>query len=326
MKKTREAKTPRACSLSYSTEWSHQTHCVSQGLGTRPPEVTTVAAICSNCGINSLFKLGIRKGSVFYETNSVACEIRKSRVVPTAFSRCERGGPGARALWRSCFWGAGGRGAATGEPHQTGTSGSQRRVVSAAHEPGRVGCRLWGVGAAFWCPKWPVPLSQLFGGGLESHINPLKSVGTASGWCRVGHTATYRPGVREDIRANTLDPPRTQNSGLKSPLTLDTRRGARGGRGVVPGGGSGAGPCHLPRSGSIYIQAAVIGWEESYIAVGLPARASMEELPSISLRVSLKAPKAVSSANAVSLRALLKDFNRMRSARDSPRAKRGAAI
>ena len=60
-------------------------------------------------------------------------------------------------------------------------------VVSAAHEPGRVGCRLWGVGAAFWCPKWPVPLSRLFGGGLESHRNPLKSVGTASGWCGVGH-------------------------------------------------------------------------------------------------------------------------------------------
>ena len=60
-------------------------------------------------------------------------------------------------------------------------------VVSAAHEPGRVGCRLWGVGAAFWCPKWPVPLSRLFGGGLESHRNPLKSVGSASGWCGVGH-------------------------------------------------------------------------------------------------------------------------------------------
>jgi hypothetical protein len=33
-------------------------------------------------------------------------------------------------------------------------------VVSAAHEPGRVGCRLWGVGAACWCHKWPVPLSR----------------------------------------------------------------------------------------------------------------------------------------------------------------------
>jgi hypothetical protein len=49
------------------------------------------------------------------------------------------------------------------------------------------GYRLWGVEAVFWCPKWPVLLSQLFGGGLESHINPLKSVGTASGWCGVGH-------------------------------------------------------------------------------------------------------------------------------------------
>jgi hypothetical protein len=57
-------------------------------------------------------------------------------------------------------------------------------VVSAAHELGaRVGCRLWGVGAAFWCPKWPVPLSRLFGGGLGSHRNPLKFVGTASRWC-----------------------------------------------------------------------------------------------------------------------------------------------
>jgi hypothetical protein len=51
----------------------------------------------------------------------------------------------------------------------------------------RCGSRLWGVGAAFWCPKWPVPLSRLFGGGLESHINPLKSVRTASVWCGVDH-------------------------------------------------------------------------------------------------------------------------------------------
>jgi hypothetical protein len=39
--------------------------------------------------------------------------------------------------------GAGGWGTATGEPPQMGTSGSQRRV-SAAHEPGRVGYRMWG--------------------------------------------------------------------------------------------------------------------------------------------------------------------------------------
>jgi hypothetical protein len=70
-----------------------------------------------------------------------------------------------------------------------------------------------GVGAAFWCPKWPVPLSRLFGGGLESHRNPLKS-GNPLERHRGGAglvTATYRPSVREDIRANALDPPRTQN-------------------------------------------------------------------------------------------------------------------
>jgi hypothetical protein len=85
--------------------------------------------------------------------------------------------------------GAGGRGATPGEPSQMGTSGSQRRGFRRTqHELGRVGCRLCGgVGAAFWCPKWPVPLSRLFGGGLESHRNPLKSVGTASGWGGVGH-------------------------------------------------------------------------------------------------------------------------------------------
>jgi hypothetical protein len=58
-----------------------------------------------------------------------------------------------------------------------GTSGSQRRGFRRTRAGAGVGCRLWGVGAAFWCPKWPVPLSRLFGGGLESHINPLKSVG-----------------------------------------------------------------------------------------------------------------------------------------------------
>jgi hypothetical protein len=87
-------------------------------------------------------------------------------------------------------------------------------VVSAAHEPGRVGCRLWGVGAAFWCPKWPVPLSRLFGGGLESHRNPLNPLERHRGGAGLV-TTTYRPSVREDIRANALDPPRIQNSGLK---------------------------------------------------------------------------------------------------------------
>jgi hypothetical protein len=54
----------------------------------------------------------------------------------------------------------------------------------------------------------------------------------------------------------------------------------------------------------------------------------MAELPSISisLRVSLKPPKTVPSDNAAHLRVSLKDFNRTRSAYDSPQAKRGTAI
>ena len=91
-------------------------------------------------------------------------------------------------------------------------------VVSAAHEPGRVGCRLWGVGAAFWCPKWPVPLSRLFGGGLESPRNPLKSVGSASGWCGVGHHHVPAKCARGYPRKRPGSTPNPK-SGLKSPLT-----------------------------------------------------------------------------------------------------------
>jgi hypothetical protein len=139
---------------------------------------------------------------------------------------------GDRCRWALPLWVGGGLGIATdiataglgapgagapppGSPPRWAPLGPSA-VVSAAHaEPGRVGCRLWGIGAAVCCPKWPVPLSWLFGGGLESHRNPLKSVGTASGWCGVGHHHVPRPSVREDIRANALDPPRIQNPGLK---------------------------------------------------------------------------------------------------------------
>ena len=93
-------------------------------------------------------------------------------------------------------------------------------MVSAAHEPGRVGCRLWGVGAAFWCPKWPVPLSRLFGGGLESHRNPLKSVGTASGWCGVGHHHVPAKCARGYPRKR---PGSTPNPKSGSEIVLDAR-------------------------------------------------------------------------------------------------------
>jgi hypothetical protein len=196
----------------------HTRHCVSQGLGTRPPEATTVAAICSNWepklgesaemlwGFFNIFRNSAGRGESFW------------RLVPFDFSLVEWG---ALGIARNFGTGLGAPAAGApppGSPPQMDTSGSQRRVVSAAH--GRCGWGIpavCGVGAAFWCPKWPVPLSRLFGGGLESHRNPLKSVGTASRWCEVGHRHTHRPSVREDIRANALGPPRTQNPGLKSP-------------------------------------------------------------------------------------------------------------
>jgi hypothetical protein len=102
------------------------------------------------------------------------------------------GGPseGPWALRQRSVRGSGRRGPGrrhTGEPPQMGTSGSQRRGFRRTRAGAGGVPAVWGVGAAFWCPKWPVPLSRLFGGGLESHINPLKSVGTASGWCGVGN-------------------------------------------------------------------------------------------------------------------------------------------
>jgi hypothetical protein len=94
-------------------------------------------------------------------------------------------------------------------------------VVSAAHEPGRVGYRLWGVGAAFRCPKWPVPLSRLFGGGLESHRNPLKSVRSASEWCGVGHHHVPVKCARGYPRKR---PGSTPNPKSGSEIAIDTRR------------------------------------------------------------------------------------------------------
>jgi hypothetical protein len=105
-------------------------------------------------------------------------------------------------------------------------------VVSAAHEPGRVGCRMWGVGAAFWCPKWPVPLSRLFGCGLESHINPLKSVGTASGWCGVDHRHVPAKCARGYPRKR---PGSTPNPKSGSEIAIDTRRSERGLKGEEEG-------------------------------------------------------------------------------------------
>jgi hypothetical protein len=126
---------------------------------------------------------------------------------------CHRGVSGVQ--------GAGGRGTMPpGSPPRWAPVGPSA-VVSTAHEPGQVGCLLWGDGAAFWCPKWPVPLSRLFGGGLESHRNPLKSVGTASGWCGVGHRHVPAKCARGYPRKR---PGSTPNPKSGSEIAIDTRR------------------------------------------------------------------------------------------------------
>jgi hypothetical protein len=107
----------------------------------------------------------------------------------TAFSRCEGVGAGVRPEYRDGARGAGGRGAATGEPPQMGTSGSQRRGFRRTQAGAGGVPAVGGRGGVLVPQKWPVTaVSALFGGGLESHRNPLKSVGTALGWCGVGRS------------------------------------------------------------------------------------------------------------------------------------------
>jgi hypothetical protein len=128
---------------------------------------------------------------------------------------CDRGVSGAQ--------GAGGRGAATGEPPQMGTSGSQRRGFRRTRAGAGGVPAVGGRAGVFWCPKWPFPLSRLFGGGLESHINPLKSVGTASGWCGVGHRHVPAKCARGYPRKR---PGSTPNPKSGSEIAIDTRSGA----------------------------------------------------------------------------------------------------
>jgi hypothetical protein len=147
-----------------------------------------------------------------------------SRTVPSGFRPVAEKGALGPATNKATGFGAPAAGApppgSRRPPPPTWAPVGPSAVASAAHELGRVGCRLWGVGAAVWCPKCPVPLSRLFGGGLESHINPLKSVGTASGWCGVGHhqVLANRVCAREGvaIRTNTS----TENNPNPNPPPL----------------------------------------------------------------------------------------------------------
>jgi hypothetical protein len=68
-----------------------------------------------------------------------------------------------------------------------GTSGSQRRGFRRTRA-GAGGVPDVGDRGGVLVPQVArFAVSALFGSGLESHRNPLKSVGTASVWCGVGH-------------------------------------------------------------------------------------------------------------------------------------------
>jgi hypothetical protein len=116
---------------------------------------------------------------LFYVANSAGRGGSQGRSVPSVFRPGRMRGHGVCPGDPSSVQGAGGRGTATGEPPQMGTSG---QWVPAPWFPphtsprgaGRVGCRLWGVGAAFWfwcprCPVRPALRTSVFGGCLESH-------------------------------------------------------------------------------------------------------------------------------------------------------------
>jgi hypothetical protein len=102
-------------------------HCTSQGLGSTPPLATTVAAMCSNWekelaesdemlwGFFNIFRSSAGRNESF------------GRPVWLDLVPGGTGGPGYRPKLPDSVQGAGGRGAATGEPPQMGTSGSQRR-------------------------------------------------------------------------------------------------------------------------------------------------------------------------------------------------------
>jgi hypothetical protein len=190
-------------------------HILTRGWGTRPPEATTVAAICSNWLTGFEQTAGPGPGAFFNFRNSAAGGQHLGRPGGLSFLRGGWGGAGVCPGGSDGVQGAGGRGTTTGW-RSPGTPPDGHQWVPAPWVPPHTNrggwggcrhehprCRLWGVGAAFWCPKWPVPLSRLFRGGLKSHRNPLKSVGMASGWCEIGHHHVCVGQVCERISAQT---------------------------------------------------------------------------------------------------------------------------
>jgi hypothetical protein len=105
--------------------------------------------------------------------------------------------------------GAGGRGAATGDPPQMGTSGSQRRgfrrTRAGAGGVPAVGGRAGGVLVPQVARSAVSALRGWSGEPQKSVEIRWNGIGVVRGW------SPPRTGQVCDIRANALDPPRTQN-------------------------------------------------------------------------------------------------------------------
>jgi hypothetical protein len=108
------------------------------------------------------------------------------------------------------------------EPPQVGTSGSQRRGFRRTRA-GAGGVPAVGGRGGVLVPQVArsAVLGSSGGGGLESHRNPLKSVGTASGWCRVGHRPVPARCARGYPRKR---PGSTPNPKSGSEIALNARR------------------------------------------------------------------------------------------------------
>jgi hypothetical protein len=175
--------------------------------------------MCSNWQLNLVQTAGFGLRSFFNFRTSAGRGGSPGRLAPFGFRAAHPWGLGYCPGFTGSVQGAGGRGTATGEPPQMGTSGSQRRGFRRTRAgAGRWGAGCGGSGRRFGAPSGPFRCpgsSGVVWRASKTRWNPLERHRGGAGLV----TATYQPSVREDIRANALDPPRTQNPGLESPLT-----------------------------------------------------------------------------------------------------------
>jgi hypothetical protein len=86
---------------------------------------------------------------------------------------------------------------------------------------GEWGTGCGGSGRRFGAPSGPFRCLGSPGGGLESNRNPLKPVGTASGWCGIGNHHVPAKCARGYPRKR---PGSTPNPKSGSEIAIDTRR------------------------------------------------------------------------------------------------------